>query len=84
MGSVLVADVPHHDRLVIGAERPLDRELAGVEEFVQPLDEGVRTLEALGAEAVGFPLDIREYDAELHEGDRHAGLSALVDLVGRK
>jgi SAM-dependent methyltransferase len=29
-------------------------------------------------------LDIREYDAELHEGDRHAGLSALIDLVGRK
>ncbi len=29
-------------------------------------------------------IDIREYDAELHEGDRHAGLSALIDLVGRK
>ena len=29
-------------------------------------------------------LDIREYDAELHEGTQHAGLSALVDLVGRK
>jgi cyclopropane fatty-acyl-phospholipid synthase-like methyltransferase len=29
-------------------------------------------------------LDIREYDAELHEGERHAGLSALIDLVGRK
>jgi SAM-dependent methyltransferase len=29
-------------------------------------------------------LDIREYDAELHEGDRHAGMSALIDLLGRK
>jgi SAM-dependent methyltransferase len=29
-------------------------------------------------------LDIREYDAELREGARHAGRSALIDLVGRK
>jgi cyclopropane fatty-acyl-phospholipid synthase-like methyltransferase len=29
-------------------------------------------------------LEIREYDAVLDEGTRHAGLSALVDLVGRK
>ena len=29
-------------------------------------------------------LDIREYEAELNEGDRHAGVSALIDLVGRK
>ncbi|RDV04027.1 SAM-dependent methyltransferase [Undibacter mobilis] len=29
-------------------------------------------------------LDIREYDAEIHEGPGHAGLSALIDLVGRK
>jgi cyclopropane fatty-acyl-phospholipid synthase-like methyltransferase len=29
-------------------------------------------------------LDIREYEAELHEGGRHAGVSALIDLVGRK
>ena len=29
-------------------------------------------------------IDIREYDAELNEGDRHAGVSALIDLVGRK
>ena len=25
-----------------------------------------------------------EYDAEIHEGPRHQGMSALVDLVGRK
>jgi SAM-dependent methyltransferase len=29
-------------------------------------------------------LDIREYDAELHEGERHIGMSAVIDLVGRK
>lgn len=27
---------------------------------------------------------IREYDVELDEGERHAGMSALIDLVGRK
>lgn len=29
-------------------------------------------------------LDIREYDSVLQEGDHHAGLSALIDLVGKK
>lgn len=29
-------------------------------------------------------LEIKEYDSELSEGDRHVGMSALVDLVGRK
>ncbi|MBX9775988.1 MAG: methyltransferase domain-containing protein [Xanthobacteraceae bacterium] len=29
-------------------------------------------------------LDIREYDAVLNEGERHVGLSAVIDLVGRK
>jgi len=29
-------------------------------------------------------VDIREYDAELAEGTRHVGMSALIDLVGRK
>jgi SAM-dependent methyltransferase len=29
-------------------------------------------------------LDIREYDSVLEEGERHAGMSALIDLVGRK
>lgn len=29
-------------------------------------------------------LEISEYDSELNEGDRHVGMSALVDLVGRK
>ena len=29
-------------------------------------------------------LDIREYDAAVEEGDGHSGLSALIDLVGRR
>ena len=29
-------------------------------------------------------LDIREYDCLLHEGERHVGMSAVIDLVGRK
>lgn len=29
-------------------------------------------------------IEIKEYDAELSEGDRHVGMSALVDFVGRK
>ncbi len=29
-------------------------------------------------------LEIREYDSIINEGSRHAGLSALVDLIGRK
>jgi SAM-dependent methyltransferase len=29
-------------------------------------------------------LDIREYDTVLHEGERHVGMSAVIDLIGRK
>jgi ubiquinone/menaquinone biosynthesis C-methylase UbiE len=29
-------------------------------------------------------LDIREHDSVLHEGERHVGMSAVIDLVGRK
>jgi hypothetical protein len=29
-------------------------------------------------------LDIREYDCVVDEGERHTGLSALIDAVGRK
>jgi SAM-dependent methyltransferase len=29
-------------------------------------------------------IEIREYDAELAEGEHHVGLSALIDFVGRK
>jgi SAM-dependent methyltransferase len=38
------------------------------------------------AEAFGdfTSLDIREHDSVLKEGDHHVGMSALIDLVGRK
>jgi SAM-dependent methyltransferase len=29
-------------------------------------------------------IEIAEYDAEIHEGPGHGGMSALIDLVGRK
>jgi len=29
-------------------------------------------------------IEIREYDAEVNEGAGHAGMSALIDLVGTK
>jgi SAM-dependent methyltransferase len=29
-------------------------------------------------------LEIKEYEADMREGSRHAGISALIDLVGRK
>jgi cyclopropane fatty-acyl-phospholipid synthase-like methyltransferase len=29
-------------------------------------------------------VDIKEYDTEIHEGPGHGGMSALIDLVGRK
>jgi cyclopropane fatty-acyl-phospholipid synthase-like methyltransferase len=29
-------------------------------------------------------IEVREYDAEINEGSGHGGMSALVDLVGRK
>jgi hypothetical protein len=31
-----------------------------------------------------FKLEIAEYDSEIHEGPGHGGMSALIDLVGRK
>jgi cyclopropane fatty-acyl-phospholipid synthase-like methyltransferase len=41
---------------------------------------------ALLREAFGdfASVDVREYDAEIYEGSGHGGMSALVDLVGRK
>lgn len=41
---------------------------------------------ALLKEAFGdfASVDVREYDAEIYEGSGHGGMSALVDLVGRK
>lgn len=43
------------------------------------------TRELLERAFAGFTsLEIREYEAELEEGTRHAGMSALIDLVARK
>lgn len=41
---------------------------------------------ALLEEAFGdfSSLNIREHDTELHEGDRHISLAAVIELVGRK
>jgi SAM-dependent methyltransferase len=47
--------------------------------------ENLYTSELLEKSFAGFAsLDIREYDAEIHEGAGHGGISALIDLVGRK
>jgi len=47
--------------------------------------ENLYTRELLEAAFADFDsVDIREYDAEINEGPGHAGLSALIDLVGRK
>ena len=44
--------------------------------------EQLYTRELLEREFAGFAaLEIREYDADLNEGSRHAGRSALIDLV---
>lgn len=47
--------------------------------------ERLYTRELLEREFAGFAaLEIREYDADLNEGTRHAGRSALIDLVATK
>ena len=47
--------------------------------------ENLYTRELLEAAFADFAsIDIREYDAEIHEGAGHGGLSALIDLVVRK
>jgi SAM-dependent methyltransferase len=47
--------------------------------------ERLYTPERLRAAFAGFAsLDIREYDAPIAEGEAHVGMSALVDLIGRK
>ncbi|MBS0536366.1 MAG: class I SAM-dependent methyltransferase [Proteobacteria bacterium] len=47
--------------------------------------ENLYTRELLEAAFADFAsMDIREYDAEIHEGAGHGGMSALIDLVGRK
>ena len=47
--------------------------------------ENLYTRELLEQAFAGFStLDIREHDSEIAEGVRHVGMSALIDLVGRK
>lgn len=47
--------------------------------------ESLYTRELLEAAFGDFSsLELREYDSEIHEGAGHGGLSALIDLVGRK
>ncbi|MFA6264298.1 MAG: class I SAM-dependent methyltransferase [Pseudolabrys sp.] len=47
--------------------------------------ENLYTRELLEAAFADFAsLDIREYEAEIHEGAGHGGMSALIDVVGRK
>lgn len=47
--------------------------------------ENLYTRELLEAAFADFAsVEVREYDAEINEGPGHAGLSALIDLVGRK
>jgi cyclopropane fatty-acyl-phospholipid synthase-like methyltransferase len=51
-----------------------------------PLDPTQLYTRALLQDAFGdfSSLDIREYDGVVSEGARHTGLSALIDVVGRK
>jgi cyclopropane fatty-acyl-phospholipid synthase-like methyltransferase len=47
--------------------------------------ENLYTRELLENEFGDFArLDIREHDSVLHEGERHVGMSAVIDLVGWK
>lgn len=47
--------------------------------------ENLYTEELLQKAFAGFAkLDVRSYDAEISEGPGHAGMSALVDLIGTK
>ena len=47
--------------------------------------ENLYTRELLEKSFADFAnIEIAEYDAEIHEGPGHGGMSALIDLVGRK
>ena len=47
--------------------------------------ENLYTRDLLEKEFADFAkIDIAEYDSEIHEGPGHGGMSALIDLVGRK
>jgi len=87
---------PDRDRIFAGIKRTLKRGGLLLLEGYGPKQleyktggpgilENLYTLEILEAAFGDFALlDIREYDAELHEGAGHGGMSALVDLVAVK
>jgi hypothetical protein len=50
-----------------------------------PLRENMYTREWLGVQFRDWDiLELKAYDAEIHEGHGHRGMSALIDLVARK
>jgi SAM-dependent methyltransferase len=87
---------PDRDRIFAGIKRTLKRGGLLLLEGYGPKQleyktggpgilENLYTREILEAAFGDFALlDIREYDAELHEGAGHGGMSALVDLVAVK
>jgi SAM-dependent methyltransferase len=87
---------PDRDRIFAGIKRTLKRggllllEVYGPKQLEYKTGgpgilENLYTREILEAAFGDFALlDIREYDAELHEGAGHGGMSALVDLVAVK
>ena len=87
---------PDRDRIFAGIKRTLKRGGLLLLEGYGPKQleyktggpgilENLYTLEILEAAFGDFALlDIPEYDAELHEGAGHGGMSALVDLVAVK
>jgi SAM-dependent methyltransferase len=87
---------PDRDRIFAGIKRTLKRGGLLLLEGYGPKQleyktggpgilENLYTREILEAAFGDFAsLDIREFDAELHEGAGHGGMSALVDLVAVK
>jgi SAM-dependent methyltransferase len=87
---------PDRDRIFAGIKRTLKRGGLLLLEGYGPKQleyktggpgilENLYTREIIEAAFGDFAsLDIREYDAELHEGAGHGGMSALVDLVAVK
>jgi SAM-dependent methyltransferase len=50
-----------------------------------PRRENMYTVDGLSAQFAGWEiLELNAYDAEIHEGSAHGGMSALIDLVARK
>ena len=94
--SIQFAAPPDRDRIFTGIKRTLKRGGLLLLEGYGPKQleyktggpgklENLYTREILEKAFGDFAsLDIREYDAEIHEGAGHGGMSALVDLVAVK